>query len=59
MPISRSSLPSGPSISRPAGRPEAVRPAGIDRPGMPALLPGSVLRMKVPKVSAGGPPSIG
>ena len=58
MAMSRVSLPSGPSSSSPTGSPPAVMPAGIDSPGMPALLPGSVLRMKVPKVSTSGPPLI-
>ena len=44
------SLPTGPSSSRPTGRPDLVSPAGRLRPGIPALLPGSVLRMKVGKV---------
>ena len=55
---SRRSLPRGPSTSTPTGIPEGPSPPGIDKPGIPALLPGSVLRMKSRKVSralASGP----
>src|SRR3954470_16495426 len=41
------SLPTAPSISRPTGKPVGVMPANSDSPGMPALLPGSVLRIMV------------
>jgi hypothetical protein len=37
------------------GRPAAVIPAGRLMPGMPATLPGSVLRMKVANVGAALP----
>lgn len=43
----RRSLLTGPSSSSPTGRPELVKPTGRLSPGMPALLPGSVLRMYV------------
>src|SRR5436305_14719564 len=52
------SLPTGPSISRPTGKPPGVMPANSDRPGIPALLPGSVLRIMVSKVGTGAPPLI-
>ena len=52
------SLPIGPSIAKPTGSRSGVKPAGTDRPGMPVILPGSVLRMLVKKVSTGGPPLI-
>lgn len=45
MASSRRSLPSGPSISRPTGRPPTDMPAGCASPGKPALLPGSTLRI--------------
>ena len=51
----RASLPSGPSSSRPSGRPPAVIAAGRLMPGMPATLPGLVLRMKVGKVGTRSP----
>ncbi len=54
MPISmsRRSDPAGPSSSTPTGRPvSGPRPAGTVRPGRPAFEPGSVLRMKVTKIS--------
>jgi hypothetical protein len=41
----RRSLLTGPSSSSPTGRPELVNPAGRLSPGIPALLPGSVLRI--------------
>src|SRR5574340_711012 len=41
------SEPAGPSSSMPTGNPSLVRPTGNVNPGIPALLPGSVLRMKV------------
>jgi hypothetical protein len=43
----RRSLLTGPSSSSPTGKPELVKPTGRLSPGMPALLPGSVLRMYV------------
>ena len=52
------SLPTGPSISSSTGRPPGVMPANSDRPGMPALLPGSVLRIMVSKVGTGFSPLI-
>jgi hypothetical protein len=52
MASSRSSLSGRPSSEMPTGRPvEGPRPAGMVTPGMPALLPGSVLRMKSRNVS--------
>ena len=55
----RSSLPRGPSSERPTGNPvPGPSPAGIVNPGSPALLPGSVLRMKsrnVGRLLASGP----
>src|SRR5712664_2249295 len=57
-PSSFVSLPRGPSISSPTGKPPGVSPANSDRPGMPALLPGSVLRIMVSNVGTGLPPSI-
>src|SRR5439155_1627090 len=55
----RSSLSGRPSSETPTGSPVVgPRPAGIVRPGMPALLPGSVLRMNrtnVSKLDASGP----
>jgi hypothetical protein len=35
----------------PTGKPDRVRPAGIERPGMPATASASVLRMNVVKIS--------
>src|SRR5712664_1422671 len=57
-PSSFVSLPRGQSISSPTGKPPGVIPANNDRPGMPALLPGSVLRIMVSNVGTGLPPSI-
>ena len=52
-------MPRGPSSESPTGRyVVGPRPAEIVSPGMPALLPGSVLRMKRPNVAgllASGP----
>jgi hypothetical protein len=41
----RLSLDTGPSNSKPNGKPALVKPMGMLMPGIPALLPGSVLRM--------------
>src|SRR6267154_5090692 len=57
-PSSFASLPTGPSISNPTGRPPGVSPAYSDRPGRPALLPGSVLRIMVSNVGTGVSPLI-
>src|SRR5689334_15232697 len=57
-PSSAASLPRAPSISSPTGNPPDVMPANSDRPGRPALLPGSVLRIMVSKVAAVSPPLI-
>src|SRR6266403_793382 len=57
-PSSFASLPTGPSISSPTGNPPGVMPAYNDRPGMPALLPGSVLRIMVSNVGTGLSPLI-
>ena len=43
--IKRRSLETGPSNSKPKGKPALVKPMGMLMPGMPALLPGSVLRI--------------
>jgi hypothetical protein len=45
MASNRRSLLTGPSSSNPTGRPAFVKPTGRLRPGIPALLPGSVLRI--------------
>ena len=45
------SSPGRPSISKPTGKPAADSPAGMFRPGRPALLPGSVLRIRRMKCS--------
>src|SRR5438552_5530689 len=52
------SPPTGPSISSPTGKPPGVMPAYNDRPGMPALLPGSVLRIMMSNVGTGLSPLI-
>ena len=55
MPSSRRSLFTGPSSSRPIGRPPGVRPMGTLSPGIPALLPGSVFWMNVGNVGTRSP----
>src|SRR5690348_6667644 len=51
------SVSTGPSMSMPTGIPVGVRPAGRERLGTPATLPGPMFRMVVAKVSTCGPPS--
>jgi len=49
------SLPRRPSIPRPTGKPQFVKPIGRLTPGMPALLPGPVLRTIVVNVGTDRP----
>jgi hypothetical protein len=60
MPMARIvlSLSMGPSRFSPTGRPLGDMPAGRERLGTPAQLPGPMLRIVVVKVSIGGPPSM-